>query len=236
MKKLMWLISIAPLVITAVVLQFMPESVPMHYDMAGNVDRWGARSENLIFPIIILVLALFMSLLSSLYERKANKAADDKERAGAISNAKVLGIVGTAMSAMFCVMQCFILYGAYTGAKTEATTAAVDIGKVSCILMGVMLIVIGNFMTKTRLNGTVGVRISWSMYNDNTWRKSNRFGAIAMILGGLLTIVTAVFMKSSIGATMATLGYICLASIITVAYAHKVYVEERELEKNGGKE
>ena len=236
MKKLMWLISIAPLVITAVVLQFMPESVPMHYDMAGNVDRWGARSENLIFPIIILVLALFMSLLSSLYERKANRAADDKERAGAISNAKVLEIVGTAMSAMFCVMQCFILYGAYTGAKTEATTAVVDIGKVSCILMGVILIVIGNFMTKTRLNGTVGVRISWSMYNDNTWRKSNRFGAIAMILGGLLTIVTAVFMKSSIGATMAALGYICLASIITVAYAHKVYVEERELEKNGGKE
>ena len=236
MKKLMWIISIVPLVVTAVVLQFLPESVPMHYDMAGNVDRWGSRYENLIFPIIILVLALFMSLLSSLYERKANKAADDKERAGAISNAKILGIVGTAISAMFCVMQCFILYGAYTGAKTQATTATVDIGKVSCILMGVMLMVLGNFMTKTRINGTVGVRISWSMYNDNTWRKSNRFGAIAMILGGLLTIITAVFMKSSIGATMAALGYICLASIITVAYTHKVYVRERELEKNGGKE
>lgn len=236
MKKWMWVISIVSLVITAVVLQFMPESVPMHYDMAGNVDRWGSRYENLIFPIIILVLALFMSLLIGFYERKANKADDDKKRAGAISNAKILGIVGTAMSTTFCVMQCFILYGAYSGAKTEATSATVDIGKVSCILMGVMFIVFGNFMTKTRINGTVGVRISWSMYNDNTWRKSNRFGAIAMILGGLLTIVTAVFMKSSIGATMAALGYICLASIITVAYAHKVYVEERELEKNGGKE
>lgn len=236
MKKWMWISSIVSLVITAVVLQFMPESVPMHYDIAGNVDRWGSKYENLIFPIIILVSALFMSLLIGLYERKANRTDDDKERAGAISNAKILGIVGMTMSAMFGVMQCFILYGAYTGAKTEAATATVDIGKVSCILLGAMLIVIGNFMTKTRTNGTVGVRISWSMYNDNTWRKSNRFGAIAIILGGLVTIITAVFMKSSIGATMAALGYICLASILTVAYAHKVYIEERELEKNGGKE
>lgn len=235
MKKWMWIISSVSLVITAIVLQFMPESVPMHYDIAGNVDRWGSRYENLIFPIIILVLALFMSLLIGLYERKANRT-DDKERAGAISNAKILGIVGTTMSAVFCVMQCFILYGAYTGAKTEATTATVDIGKVSCILLGVILIVVGNFMTKTRINGSVGVRISWSMYNDTTWKKSNRFGAIAIIFAGLLTIITAVFMKSSIGATMAALGYICLASILTVAYAHKVYIGERELEQNGGKE
>lgn len=236
MKKWMWIISIVPLVITAVVVQFMPESVPMHYDMTGVVDRWGSRYENLIFPIIILVLALFMSLLIGLYERKANKADDDKERAGALSNARILGIIGTTMSAMFGVMQCFILYGAYTGAKAEAITATVDIGKVSCILLGVMFMVLGNFMTKTRINGSVGVRISWSMYNDNTWRKSNHFGAIAMILAGLLTIITALLMKSSIGATMAALGYICLASIITAAYAHRVYVEEKESEKTGGKE
>lgn len=236
MKKIMWIISIIPLAVTVVVLKFMPESVPMHYDALGNVDRWGSRYENLIFPAIILIIAVFMNFLIIYYERKAKKTEDDKERAGSLSNVKILGIIGTMMAAMFGVMQCFILYGAYTGAKSEATTATVDMGRVSCILIGLLFMVLGNFMTKTRINGSVGVRISWSMYNDNTWKKSNHFGAIAMIIAGILTIITAVLMKNSFGAAMTAVGYICAASAVTMIYAHKVYVEEIKLEKTGGKQ
>ena len=58
MKKLMWAISVFALVLTAVVLQFMPDSVPMHYDLTGNIDRWGSKYENLLFPVIILFLSL----------------------------------------------------------------------------------------------------------------------------------------------------------------------------------
>lgn len=50
MKKIMWLLSLVPLIITAAALQFLPESVPMHYNMAGQIDRWGSKYENLIFP------------------------------------------------------------------------------------------------------------------------------------------------------------------------------------------
>ena len=235
MKKIMWIISFISLAGTAIVLQFMPDSVPMHYDMAGNIDRWGSKYENLIFPIIILALSLFWYLFIRFYEKKADKASDEKVSAGARSNAKVLGIVGLSMAAMFTVMQGFLLYGAYTEAVSGAESWSVDIGKVSCILMGIIFIVLGNFMTKTRINGVAGVRISWSMYNDNTWRKSNRFGAFAIMIAGVLTIITAVLMKSSIGATMVMLGYIIIASIVTVIYAHQVYVKEKENEEKGEK-
>ncbi|MBP3197188.1 MAG: DUF1648 domain-containing protein [Butyrivibrio sp.] len=226
MKKIMWIISVVSLAGTAIVLQFMPDSVPMHYDMAGNIDRWGSKYENLIFPIIILGMSLFWSLFIGLYEKKADKASGEKESAGARSNAKVLGIVGMSMAAMFTVMQGFILYGAYTETVSGADKQTVDIGKVSCILMGIIFIVLGNFMTKTRINGAIGVRISWSMYNDNTWRKSNRFGAFTIMIAGVLTIITAMLMKNSFGATMLSLGYLCLTTIMTVIYAHKVYKTE----------
>lgn len=223
MKKFMWIISFISLAGTAIVLQFMPDSVPMHYDMAGNIDRWGSKYENLIFPIIILIMSLLWTFITRYYDKKALKTADEKESAGAKSNAKVVSIVGSCMAAMFTVMQGFILYGSYTEAVSGADRQSVDIGKVSFILMGVIFIILGNFMTKTRINGVVGVRISWSMYNDNTWRKSNRFGAIAMMIAGVLTIITEVIMKNSFGATMLSLGYLILASAVTVIYAHKVY-------------
>ncbi len=230
MKKIMWIISFISLIGTAIVIQFMPESVPMHHDLAGNVDRWGSRYESLIFPVIILALSLHWTLFMNYFEKKAAKAEDEKKAAESRSNAKVIGTVGAVMAAMFTVMQGFMLYGEYTGGISGAETQTVDIGKVSCILLGVVMIAVGNFMTKTRMNGAVGVRISWSMYNDNTWRKSNRFGAYAVITAGVLTIIMAVLMKNSIAATGASLGVLILATIATCVYAHKVYVQEKESE------
>lgn len=229
----MWVVSFISLIGTALVLQFMPDSVPMHHDSAGNIDRWGNKYENLLFPIIILAMSFFWTLFIGYYEKKADKTNDEKESAGARTNAKVIGIVGLSVTVMFTVMQGFILYEAYTGAVSNAERQIVDIGKVSCILLGVILIVLGNFMTKTRINGVAGFRINWSMYNDNTWRKSNRFGAFAIMVAGVLTIITAVLMKNSFIATMVMLGYILIASIMTVIYSHKVYVRERESENKG---
>jgi uncharacterized membrane protein len=71
------------------------------------------------------------------------------------------------------------------------------------------------------------------MYNDNTWRKSNRFGAYAIMIAGVVTIIMAVVMKNSFGAAMAAVGSVILASVVTLVYAHKVYIQEIESEKGG---
>ena len=234
MKKMMWIISFIALVATAVMIPLMPERIPMHYDMAGNIDGWGSRYESLLFPAIIIALSLFWTLLMKYYEKKAKEAADEKEQAGAGTNAKVLGIAGMSMAAMFTVMQGFLLYGSYREAVSGAQKQAVDISRVSVILMGVVFLVLGNFMTKTRLNSTIGVRVKWSMYNDNTWRRANHFGAVALMVAGVLTIVTTALVKSAAGAVMAALGYLTLATILTVFHAHKVYEQEIEAEKKAG--
>ena len=72
----------------------------------------------------------------------------------------------------------------------------------------------------------MGVRVHWSRHNETTWRKSNRFGAIAFIIAGVLTILTAVFMKKSFAAAMMAVVYIILVSIASVAYAYRVYRKE----------
>lgn len=233
MKKLIWAISFISLIGTVIVIQFMPESVPMHYDAAGNIDRWGSKYENLIFPMLILAMSFFWILIMRYFEKKALNSTDEKERASAKSNAKVLGIVGLCMAAMFTVMQAFMLYGAYSEAVSGAAQWTVDIGKVSVILMGIIFIVLGNYMTKTRINSIVGFRVSWSMYNDNTWRKSNRFGAYAIMVAGVVTIIITVILNNSFGAAMSAVGAVILAAVATLVYTHKVYVQEIKSEKGG---
>ena len=203
----------------------------MHYDMAGNIDRWGSKYENLIFPVIILAFSLFWHLFISYFEKKADRAATAKEAAEAASNAKVMKIAGVSMAAVFTILQGSILLGAYKQAISGDAARTADIGRVSVILMGALMLVLGNYMTKTRINGIVGVRVVWSMYNDNTWRKTNRFGAVALIIAGLLTIILGVVLKTAFGAMMTMLGLIALTTLITLIYAHRIYVKERGSEK-----
>ena len=94
---------------------------------------------------------------------------------------------------------------------------------VFCVVL--YLFVLGNFMTKAKRNAVVGVRTVWSMHNDNTWRKSNRFGAICIIITGLLTIITTVFTSGMTG-TIFMLIYLLLATIVTVVYSKKIYDKE----------
>lgn len=230
MKKIMWLMAVLPIIVTSAVLQFMPDVIPMHHDLSGNTDRWGNKMESFIFPIIIIGITLFWQLLIIALEKKTINAKTEKEQMEAKSSSKFLCIVGIAQAIMFGVMHYFILYSSYMQASTGENKTTIDFAKISCMLCGIMFIVLGNFMTRTRKNAVVGVRTAWSMHNDNTWRKSNRLGAISIIVAGLCTIVTTAF-ASGMVSTICLLVYIILATIITVIYSKKVYDAEIKKEK-----
>ena len=227
MKKIMWIFAMIPVLVTSVVLQFMPDRIPMHHDFAGNTDRWGSKTESFIFPVIILCITLFWHMMIYAFEKKAAKAKTEKERMEAESSAKILCIVGISEALMFGIMHYFILYSSSVQANAGSSKATIDIAGVSCTLCGIMFVVLGNFMTKTKKNAVVGLRTVWSMYNDNTWRKSNRFAAISIMLAGLLTIITTAFTDGMTG-TICLLIYILLAAIAAVAYSKKVYDSEKK--------
>ena len=56
MKRIMWFFALIPVAVTSIVLQFMPDIIPMHHDLAGNTDRWGSKMESFIFPVIIMLV------------------------------------------------------------------------------------------------------------------------------------------------------------------------------------
>lgn len=88
-----------------------------------------------------------------------------------------------------------------------------------------MFIVLGNYIPKTKRNNFIGIRVSWSMYNDVTWMKCNRCGSVTLIAAGLLTVITAIFVHSIL-ATVLLLVYLLTSIIVTLIYAHKIYVIE----------
>ena len=113
MKKIMWIVAMIPVVVTSVVLQFMPDIIPMHHDLEGNTDRWGSKTESFIFPVIILFITLFWHLLIYVFEKKSKNANTEKEQMEAKSSAKVLCVVGIRKQSCsgLCIILFFILLG-----------------------------------------------------------------------------------------------------------------------------
>ncbi len=225
MKKITWLMAFLTLIFTSIVLQFMPNKIPTHYDINGNIDAYGSKYLYLIIPIIIIATTSFLNFLGNKFKRKANNSEDEKTIAEANSNAKVFNIVSLAVTILFSVTLFVALYNAYFSVNAGIEYCEVDELKLTTILLGVLFIVSGNYLPKTKLNGDIGLRISYSMYNDNTWRKSNRFAAIAIMMTGVLSIVTTAFVNGIVSVIM-LLFYLFVAIIVMIIYAHKVYKEE----------
>ena len=224
MKLFARISAFLPLTVTLIWLPFLPEQVPMHYDFAGNIDRWGSKWENLLLPGIVLLMGIIFYFTEKAGLRKA--AADEKQKAHAEANVKVIRIVMLATGLFFAVLQAFLLYKASQAASSDATSESVDLNRVTTICMGILFLVLGNYMPKAKLNSTVGFRCGWTMFNDVTWQKSNRFAGCALILAGLATVACAILLPKG-WVIPGMLILLTAAMIVCLVYAAKVYREEK---------
>mgnify|MGYP000880385450 FL=1 len=64
-------------------------------------------------------------------------------------------------------------------------------GLLAQIFMGVMMIIIGNYLPKTHRNYIIGIRLPWTLENDGNWRKTHRLAGKIWVLGGLLLFLNS---------------------------------------------
>jgi len=231
MKKVIWIIALIALVGTAAALPFLPQTVPVHFDAAWNPDRWGSRWELLLLPAVLVVLAAAWRPLLAAVEKKAAGAEEEKAGASARTNAKAIGISGAALAAMLTLVQAWLLLRVFRAASGGTVTGDV-LDRLPFLLLGLIFIVLGNIMPKTRRNGFIGFRVSWSMYNDETWRRTHRFSGYVMVVTGVLMVLAAALISPPLAVTAVLLALSAAALLVTLAYARKVYTEEKERSEN----
>lgn len=227
-NKILWFISALPLIVTGIVLKSFPDEVPMHYDFSGNIDRWGSKNEQFIFPVIILCMTLFWQIFITFYSKKQTRATEDKERQEAKKNQFIIYIAAFGTTIQFAIMHFFFLYSAWLEATTGSDKMIIDINMITFILLGILLVILGNFMPKAKKNAAFGLRTVWSMENDQTWAASQRAGGKALIAAGILIVICSLILD---GITLIAAGlfFIVAASVVAVIYSHKAYVKYKDV-------
>lgn len=208
-----------PLAVVLVALPFLPDQIPAHYGFDNQVTRWGSKYEALLFPILTIVLGLFL-LAMARYAAKHEESGKNNEN--------VCLITGIVSLALFNLMTAYFLYTDFhkVGNLSEA---AFDVNQLIFGFFGLCMLIIGNVMPKLRMNSMIGLRTSWSMKNEQTWKKSQRFGGISCVISGILMILASL-MTRELCCFMLCMGILAICLIVDVIYTRQI---AKKYEKSG---
>ncbi len=212
MKKIiLYIFMFLPLITVLIALQFLPDTIPAHYDFNGKITRWGSKYESLISPIWTILFGFFMLGMARYC---AKKEEDGK------NNENICLITGIASLILFNALTGYSLYTDFTKVE-NLSLVVVDINQITCGILGVSMIIIGNIMPKARLNSIFGLRTSWSMKNELTWKKSQRFGGILFIIAGIIIVVVS-FLTKGMTCFFWAIGILVFVAMISVYYTYKI--------------
>lgn len=185
-----------------------PNSIPVHWGITGQPDRYGGKFEGLLaIPLAALVIYLLLLFLPRIDPRRVNY-----ERFSGVY--LLLRTVIVAFMAGMYVVQVMWVKG-----------ITVDMAMVVPLIIGLLLMVIGNYLGKLRSNWIVGIRTPWTLSSEESWVKTHRLGGRFFVAVGLALAVACPFQNAWVLYTIGILAVILL--IFLVIYSYIVYRAER---------
>ena len=166
------LITLLPLLTGLILWSRLPDTVAVHFGPDGQADGWSSKAFAVFYmPLFLLGVHLLCIFLT---------AADPKRRS--ISD-KALGLV------FWITPLCSVIVGIVT--YTIALGMDIDVNLIMMLTVGLLFIVLGNYLPKCRQNYTVGIKIPWTLHDPENWNKTHRFAGKLWIVGGAVIMLNA---------------------------------------------
>ena len=174
-KKLILFTSILillPSLVGCVFWNQLPEEIPTHFNLLGQADGYNHKM-SAIFGLPTLMLLMHWLLLFIMI----------KDPKSSNISSKIQLLIYWTIPFVSCLLMISI-FGEFLGYSMMS-------GLLAQICMGVVMIVIGNYLPKTHRNYIIGIRLPWTLENDENWRKTHRLAGKIWVLGGLLLFLNS---------------------------------------------
>ena len=167
-------VLLLPILAGLILWNQLPEQMPTHWNAAGEVDGWSGKAFAVFGLPLIMVAAQWLCMLGT--------AADPKK---SNHSEKVLHLVLWISPVLSVVLH----------AVTYATALghAVPMEVVMPILIGLIFTIIGNYMPKCKQNYTIGIKIPWTLDNEENWNRTHRFAGWLWTFCGIAIMCTGFF-------------------------------------------
>lgn len=199
MKKDWILIGIILLsfIVTIFVYNDLPEEVPRHWGIDGEIDAYWGKEGVFLTAILPFLLYLLMKFLPKIDPKKESYKKHKKAY-----NMTIFAII------IFIIIMHWITVYASLGNN-------INIQRLVNMGVGLLFIIIGNYMGQIRHNYFFGIKTPWTLANEEVWRKTHRMARYPFVILGILFIIAG-FIKSEIAIGLIIGGVIILVLFPTV--------------------
>lgn len=166
------IILLIPVIVGLLLWDQLPDPMPSHWNIDGEVDGWSSKAFT-VFGLPALMIALQWVCIFA-------ATADPRYKNYNHKMIKLAFWVCPAIGLLLCGM----VYPAALG-------YSVPIETIMPLFLGALFIVVGNWLPKCQQTYTMGIKLPWTLDNEENWNATHRFGGKVWFFGGIATILTA---------------------------------------------
>ncbi|MBL4706824.1 MAG: SdpI family protein [Flavobacteriales bacterium] len=196
-----------PFIYLAYVWQDLPLEVPIHWNIKGEIDRYGSRYELLLIPILLPLLTYLLFLVIPLIDPK--------------KKIKMMGKKYNKLKLILLSFMSFLAVYIIYSTETESLT------KLNALVLGlgILYMLLGNYFKTIKPNYFIGIRTPWTLENESVWKKTHEFSGKLWFIGGLIIIISSLLLEEKLSFNI-FISITVILSIVTILYS---YLEHKKL-------
>lgn len=180
----------------------LPEKFPTHWNLQGRPDGFTGKPWGpFLDPLVMIGLYLFFLVIP--------KISPKGYRFGGFAG--VWEIVRTGILAFLLVLQAAVLL--------PAVGVPVPMDRAIPAELGLLLILVGNYLAKTTKNFFLGIRTPWTLASDEVWLRTHRLGGKLFVAAGFVCVVSAL----AGGGLVPVITAVGAAALVPVVYSYVIY-------------
>jgi uncharacterized membrane protein len=178
----------------------LPDQIPTHWNVAGEIDRYSPKVFGAFMaPVIMLVVWLGMKFLPNIDPKKKNYEKFNSS----------YSIIICLLTSFFFVLNLLTI--------TVSLGYNISINKVIPLIIGILFIILGNYMPKSKSNFFYGIKTPWTLTSDVSWRKTHRLGGKLFVLDGIIVVISSIFLTGTVQVTIFVISTSIAALVPIVA-------------------
>jgi uncharacterized membrane protein len=203
-------IVLIPFAYLAFIWNSLPEKVPVHWNINGEIDRWGSKSFliALVFMLPVLMYAIMF----------AASKLDPKNRISLMG--KKFYQLKFFMVLFMSLLALFLLY--------VSKNHVVSNPNFIYVLAGILIMVLGNYFKVIQPNYFIGIRTPWTLESQEVWKATHAFAGKLWFLGGIIIILGGLIFSGFIFAK----AFMVIGTILAFVPIGYSFIKFKQLEKN----
>ena len=173
---LYWILAVVPFLISLIFYSRLPDQVPTHWGADNVVNGYSSRNMAAFgIPAFMFFMAVLVNVLYRIDPKREN-----------ISRSKELKQITRWFVVILAVLVQVITILSGIG-------LSFNVGTVISVPIAFLFVALGNYLPKCRQNYSLGIKLPWTLADEDNWNRTHRLAGYVWMAGGFLMMILGFF-------------------------------------------